>query len=170
MRFDPRPICAILNEEGVRYVLIGGFAAAVHGSPLPTSDVDIVPSRDDDSLEGLARALNRLHARLRTESGPVDVRIDTAFLKAMPFMLNLATDDGDVDLAFSPAGPLTGYSDWNADAIEVEIAPELKVRIGALDAIIDSKRSAGRAKDLAALPYLESLRDEIAARHLHEPD
>lgn len=42
MRFDPRPICAILNEEGVRYVLIGGFAAAVHGSPLPTSDVDVV--------------------------------------------------------------------------------------------------------------------------------
>ena len=61
MRFDPRPICAILNEEGVRYVLIGGFAAAIHGSPLPTSDVDIVPSREHDNLERLARALNRLH-------------------------------------------------------------------------------------------------------------
>jgi hypothetical protein len=85
-------------------------------------------------------------------------------------MLNLVTDEGDVDLAFSPAGPLNGYSDWNADAIEVEIAPELKVRIAALDAIIDSKRSAGRAKDLHVLPYLESLRDEIAARRLHEPD
>jgi hypothetical protein len=158
------------GDAGVRYVLIGGFAAAVHGSPLPTSDVDIVPSRDDDSLEGLARALNRLHARLRTEAGPVDVRIDSAFLKAMPHMLNLVTDDGDVDLAFSPAGPLDGYSDWDAAAIEVEIAPALRVRIAALDDIIESKRSAGRAKDLHALPYLESLRDEIAARHVDEPD
>ena len=118
MRFDPRPICAILNEEGVRYVLIGGFAAAIHGSPLPTSDVDIVPSREHDNLERLARALNRLHARLRTEAGPVDVRIDAEFLNAMPFMLNLVTDDGDVDVAFAPAGPLDGYSGWNAGAIQ----------------------------------------------------
>lgn len=79
----------------------------------------------------------------------------------MPFMLNLVTDHGDVDLTFSPSGPLDGFGAWNADAIQVEIAPSLVVRIAALDAIIDSKRAAGRAKDLHALPYLESLRDEI---------
>ena len=53
-------------------MLIGGFAAAVHGSPLPTSDVDVVPARDDANLERLARALQSLNARLRTEAGPVD--------------------------------------------------------------------------------------------------
>jgi len=161
MTFDPRLICEALTEEGVGFVLIGGFAAAVHGSPLPTSDVDIVPARDDENLEQLARALVRLNARLRTEAGPVEVHIDAGFLRSMPFMLNLVTDHGDVDLTFSPAGHLEGFAGWDAGAVDVEIAPNLVVRIAALDDIIDSKRCAGRAKDEHALPYLESLRDEI---------
>lgn len=33
--FDPVQICAILNEEGVDYVVVGGFAAVVRGSSLP---------------------------------------------------------------------------------------------------------------------------------------
>lgn len=164
MTFDPRLICSALDAEGVRFVLVGGFAAAIHGSPLPTSDVDIVPARDDENLERLARALNRLHARLRTEAGPVDVRIDGGFLRAMPFMLNLVTDYGDVDLTFSPAGGLDGFEEWDSGAVDAEIAPALVVRIAALDDIINSKRAAGRAKDEHALPYLESLRDEIQRR------
>ena len=164
MTFDPRPICAALTGEGVRFVLIGGFAAAVHGSPLPTSDVDIVPARDGENLERLARALVQLNARLRTESEPVDVRIDAAFLRAMPFMLNLVTDYGDVDLTFEPAGRLAGFEGWDAGAIDVEISPELVVRVAALDDIIDSKRAAGRTKDQFALPFLESLRDAILSR------
>jgi hypothetical protein len=165
MTFDPRLICSALDAEEVRFVLIGGFAAAIHGSPLPTSDVDIVPARDDANLERLARALNRLHARLRTEAGPVDVRIDGPFLQAMPLMLNLTTDYGDIDLTFSPAGGLDGFDGWDERAVDTEIAPALVVRIAALDDIIDSKRAAGRAKDERALPYLESLREEILSRH-----
>ena len=161
MTFDPRLICSALDEAEVRFVLIGGFAAAIHGSPLPTSAVDIVPARDDENLERLARALVHLHARLRTETGPVDVRIDAGFLRAMPFILNLTTDYGDVDLTFSPAGRLDGFDGWDAGAVEAEIGPGLVVRIAALGDIIDSKRAAGRPKDEHALPYLESLRDEI---------
>jgi hypothetical protein len=43
--FDPVQICGILNEERVDYVVVGGFAAVVRGSSLPTRDIDIVPSR-----------------------------------------------------------------------------------------------------------------------------
>ena len=32
--FDPVRICAILNEEGVDYVVVGGFAAVVRGSSI----------------------------------------------------------------------------------------------------------------------------------------
>jgi hypothetical protein len=56
---------------------------------------------------------------------------------------------------------LDGFDGWDARAVDVEIAPALVVRVAALDDIIDSKRAAGRAKDEHALPYLESLLDEI---------
>lgn len=169
MTFDPRLVCAALADEGVRFVLIGGFAATIHGSPLPTSDVDVVPARDDENLERLARALVRLHARLRTEAGPVDVRIDAGFLRAMPFMLNLVTDNGDVDLTFSPAGRHDGFDGWDEGALDVKIGPGLVVRIASLDDIIESKRVAGRPKDVHALPYLESLRDEITSQREDRP-
>lgn len=68
---------------------------------------------------------------------------------------------GDVDVTFEPSGPRHGYDDWNADAAEVDIADGLTVRVASLDAVIDSKRAAGRPKDERALPHLESLRDEL---------
>jgi len=33
-------IFASLDRHGVRYVLVGGLAAVLHGSPLPTLDAD----------------------------------------------------------------------------------------------------------------------------------
>lgn len=160
MSFDPRLICRALNQAGVNYVVVGGFAAVIHGSPLPTVDVDVVPDRADENLARLAVALNAIGAQLRTSADPVDAPIDGAFLAAMPFMLNLTTDHGDLDLTFDPAGPRRGFEGWNHDAKDIEIGDGLVIRVAALDAVIDSKRAAGRPKDQAALPYLESLRDE----------
>lgn len=159
--FDPRPICRALNDRGVRYVVVGGFAAVVHGSPLPTADVDVVPARDRDNLERLGDALHDLEAKLRPADGPVDAPLDAGFLEVMPFMLNLSTRYGDLDLTFEPAGSRGGFDGWDRDATEVDIGEGLRIRMASLDAVIDSKRAAGRLKDEAALPYLESLRDEV---------
>ena len=159
--FDPVRICEVLNEEGVEYVVIGGFASVIHGSPLPTLGVDVVPSRHAENLDRLAGALSRMNAMIRTSDGSVPVRVDGRFLAAMPSMLNLVTDHGDVDLTFTPSGPLGGFEEWNADAVRVEIAEGVQVRVAALADIIESKRAANRSKDQIALPYLESLRDEL---------
>ena len=43
--FDPFEMCWILNEEQVDYVVLGGFTAVVHGSPLPTEDIDVRTAR-----------------------------------------------------------------------------------------------------------------------------
>ena len=67
----------------------------------------------------------------------------------------------NVDLTFTPSGGLGGFEEWSAHALLVEIAEGLSVQIAALDDIIESKRAANRPKDQLALPYLESLRDEL---------
>ena len=161
MSFDPVGICRIMNEEGVRYVVLGGFAAIVHGSALPTEDIDLLPSRDDENLERLARALTRLNAAIRTSDGPVRTKLDAGFIKNMPNMLNLTTDLGDMDLVFKPAGSLNGYEQWNENAVLAQLEPGLIIAAASIDDVIESKSKANRPKDLRSLPYLESLRDEI---------
>jgi len=176
-------ICSILAEEQVDYVVVGGLAAVILGSPLPTEDIDVVPSRELVNLERLSRALVRMNAKIRTDGDPVpapldaafltqmphrvrhdDARwlwtpLDAAFLTQMPHILNLVTDFGVLDLTFSPAGPKTDYQQWEEHASSEEIADGMVIRVAALDDIIESKRAANRDKDLRALPYLESLRD-----------
>ena len=159
MKFDPIAICRILNEEKVDYVVIGGFASVVLGSPLPTEDIDILPERSRDNMARLAQALRRMNAMIRTNDEAVPAQLDEEFLANMPIVLNLVTDFGIVDLTLEPAGPRYGYDDWNAEATSEEVASGLTIRVAALDDIIASKRAANRAKDLRALPYLESLRE-----------
>lgn len=100
-----------------------------------------------------------MNAKIRTEGYPVETPLDAGFLANMPFMLNLVTDFGIVDLTFEPSGALRGFSEWNARASSEEVADGLVIRVASLDDIIESKRSADREKDRRALPYLESLRD-----------
>ncbi len=159
MRFDPLSICRILNQEGVDYVVLGGFATAVLGSSLPTEDIDVLPSRTNENLVRLATALNRMNAKIRTSDEPVPVSIDAGFLEQMKVVLNLVTEFGMIDLTFTPLGPISDFESWDRNASDEEIAESLKIRVASLDDIIASKEAAGREKDLRALPYLRSLRD-----------
>lgn len=159
--FDPVRICEILNEERVRYVVVGGIATVMRGSSLPTRDLDVVPDRRADNVENLARALQRMHAKVRTGDEALDARIDAEFLSGSTFMLNLTSDLGDLDIAFRPAGPLEDYDAWRSGAMEMSIAEGVVVLVASLDDIIASKRAANRPKDIAALPLLESLRDQL---------
>jgi hypothetical protein len=161
MMFDPVRICEILNEEQVEYIVVGGFAAVIHGSSLPTQDIDVLPARSTANLERLSRALKRMKAQIRTAGDPVPALLDGQFLANMTLMLNLVTELGELDLTFSPSGELDGFDDWNARAAVVEIAAGLTVVVAALDDVIASKRAANRPKDQMALPYLESLRDQL---------
>lgn len=159
--FEPLRICQILNEEEVEYVILGGFAAIVHGSPLPTKEIDILPSRQRENLDRLGGALTRMNAQTRISGEPVPTKIDGAFLANMPHMLNLVTDFGEMDLTFTPAGRAGDFDGWKQGATPELIDENLYVLVASLDDIIDSKKSANRPKDQMALPYLESLRDEL---------
>jgi hypothetical protein len=161
MSFDPVEICAVLSEEGVAFVVLGGFAAIIHGSPLPTEDIDVIPARSEANLERLATALKRLDAKIRTGDESIETRIDAAFILNMPHMLNLVTRFGDVDLVFTPAGELKNYEQWLERSRKAKLREGLVVAVADLDDIIASKAAANRPKDQRSLPYLESLRDQL---------
>ena len=59
---QPRPedlvtICAALNGEGARYILIGGFAVIARGLERPTKDIDLLVDSTPENIERIKRAL-----------------------------------------------------------------------------------------------------------------
>lgn len=152
-----------LDRHGVEYVLIGGLAAVLHGSPLPTVDADICPSGDYDNLRRLAGALEDLDARVRTPDTAEGVRFprDAKFLSGVT-LLNLVTRAGDLDLTFTPAGT-AGYADLAARSGSV-LVHGVSVPVASLEDVIRSKEAANRPKDLRALPTLRQLLEEIRRR------
>lgn len=160
--FDAERLLGVLGEEGVAYVLIGGYAAQLHGAGRPTVDIDVTPARDHENLTRLTAALQRLNARIRTPDEPEGLPFATsaAALRGLK-MLNLVTKFGELDLAFPPAGT-DGYESLSANATPHTIGT-LVVRVASLDDVIRSKETANRAKDLDALPELHHLADRQRA-------
>jgi hypothetical protein len=155
----PERILAVLEEHGVRYVLIGGFAAVIHGSPYVTNDVDIVPDPSMDNLARLSRALDALHARVWTSAEPGGLAFshDAASLRDVN-VWNLVTDHGRVDLTFVPSGTL-GYEDVARDAVHLAVLG-VEVDVASLEDVVRSKEAAGRDKDRLVLPVLRRIIDE----------
>jgi hypothetical protein len=153
-----------LAEGGVRFILIGGMAAVLHGDVGVTVDIDVVPERTDQNLERLAEALRHLGARIRTEAEPDGLAFDCSaqFFGNLPpdAIVNMTTDAGDLDVTFCPSGT-SGFSDLKRDAIDIEAADRLHILVASLADVVRSKEAAGREKDRLALPRLRRLLDRL---------
>lgn len=146
-----------LRAAGVDFVLIGGVAARLRGSPSLTRDVDICYSRNRDNLERLASVLSTVHARLRGVDDDVPFLLDARTLLAGA-NFTFTTDLGDLDLLALPAG-VEGYDELARSADVVDLG-DVSVLLATLDDLIRMKTAAGRAKDRAEVEILAALRDE----------
>ncbi len=155
-RFDPIGIITALNGHDVEYVLIGGLAAVLHGSPYQTEDADVTPAPGRDNLRRLAAALVELDARLRVSNEPEGIPFDrSAEALEKASIWNFQTRCGMLDLSFRPSGT-DGYADLAGNATGREVGGQ-RVKVASLADIVRSKEAAGRVKDHAVLPTLRAL-------------
>jgi hypothetical protein len=86
---QPEPILQALQRHEVEYVIIGGFAAQLHGDSSPTRGIDLVPRVTEDSLRRLGAALNEVRATewIAGRDYPVPVRLDRSRLTGTGSML-----------------------------------------------------------------------------------
>jgi hypothetical protein len=161
--FDPERMLEVLERRGVDYVLIGGLAGVLHGSPAVTFDTDVCAARDRGNLDRLAAALREMKARIRTDAEPAGLPFtcDASFLSTMN-LVNLKTKFGDFDISFEPAG-FDGYDELAVHSVDLAVGG-VTVKVASLADVIRSKETANRPKDHATLPILYALQDEIAKR------
>jgi len=150
-------LLSALRNEGVSFIIIGGIAATFHGSARLTNDLDVVYERTPENIERLSRALAPFKPYLRGAPEGLPFRFDPPTIKrGLNFILR--TDAGDIDLL----GELTGVGPFESvkrESIEASLFGASYVFIN-LEALIRSKRAAGRAKDLEVVAELEAIREE----------
>jgi hypothetical protein len=156
--FDPLHTLRTLTDHRVRFVLIGGYAAAIRGSPMMTGDVDVCHARDHENLVALVAALTELGATLRGAPPDVPFLLDAKTLGAGDHF-TFSTRAGALDCLGTPAGT-DGYPDLDRHATNEDL-DGLVVRVASVDDLIRMKRAAGRPQDRIAIEWLTALRDEL---------
>jgi hypothetical protein len=164
---DPERILRQLNDAGVEYVLIRGFAVVIHGYERLTGDLDICYARSRDNVMRLVGVLRSLHAWPREWPEGVPFILDErTILNGDGF--TFTTDAGDLDLLGTPDGS-RGYADLVQGSDMYELGDALLVHVVGLDDLIRLKRASGlnahRArKDLHDAVVLEEIRDRSRAQ------
>ena len=140
-----------------RIIVIGAWAVEAQGivRAHPTRDVDVTPRATTANLRRLSAALRELGARIRAEGVAAGLVFDhDATSLARSQMWNLICPAGEFDISFAPSGFASGYDDLVKRAVVVELAGGTRVRVAAVRDVIESKRKAGREKDITALPEI----------------
>ena len=155
--YSPDKILEVLERHHVRYVVIGGLAAEIRGSPYITRDVDVTPARNRENFVKLAAALNELEAKLRVPDldYPLEVLLDERSFDQCTTW-TYVTNHGDLDVALLPDGT-RGYDDLRRAATRELLTDSLEVSVASLADVIRSKEAAGREKDRAVLPALRQV-------------
>ena len=146
-----------LAESEVKFVLVGGVAATLHGSARLTQDVDVVYARNADNLARIARALGPLEPYLRGAPAGLPFKLDEQTLAA-GLNFTLTTSAGDIDLLGEIAG-VGNYEALIARTIEIELFGA-RCRCLDLATLIRAKIASGRPRDLEAVAELRAILEE----------
>lgn len=133
-----------VNAVGLDAVVIGSAAAALHGVPITTQDIDLFVRETPRNLEKIYQLVKALGNHV-VASRPFEPVSDMMRIEGLPV---------DIDLVFD----LSNHAKFEsvrarATLIVIENVP---IRVSDLQDVIDAKRAAGRPKDHAVLAMLEN--------------
>jgi hypothetical protein len=149
-----REILEQLQSEGVEFVIVGGVAAWLNGSELPTRDLDVCCPMSVENMAKFSNAIRAMNARLRDPRNILPPFEASTLVKLN--MLLLRTRLGDFDLV--PEVVAVGkYDEVLKNSVE-RIVEGQHVRVLNLDALISAKKALMRPKDKLALMHLEAAR------------
>lgn len=133
-----------LNDNAVRYLVVGGYAVALHGHPRYTKEFDIWVDLERDSAERIVRALDTFGF------GSLGLKPQD-FLEADQ-VVQLGYPPNRIDLITS----LPGVEFEACYAARLEVAlDQVKVNFIDLENLRKNKQASGQFQDLADLENLE---------------
>jgi predicted nucleotidyltransferase len=133
-----------LNDNGVRYLVVGGYAVALHGYPRYTKDIDIWVDMTPENASNILKALNQF--------GFGSLGVKEAEFTVPDQMLQLGYPPGRIDILTTLPG--VEFPECYAARMVVEI-DGIPVNFIDLENLKKNKKATGRHQDLADLENLE---------------
>ncbi len=121
-------LCRLLNEKGVNYLVIGGWAGILHGLPRTTQDIDLFIPSDRANVERLLAALSTVGFGTAREIQPDEILTRHMFLFA---------DQIRVDVFTRPWG-LRRFEEAAARKVILEVGG-IRIPVASLDDLAASK-------------------------------
>jgi len=143
-----------LIAADVEFVLVGGLAAAIHGSSLNTRDVDICCRFTEANLLKIQQAFQGLNPVHRQRSD-LPLVVTPELCEGLK-NLYLKTDLGVVD-CLGEVLAVGNFDDVLAHSTFVEL-PMGRFRILEVDTLIKAKEAMARPHDLIAVQHLKALK------------
>jgi hypothetical protein len=134
-----KELLSALNAHNVRYVVVGGYAIAVHAQPRTTKDLDIFIDRRPDNALAVYAALATFGAPL-DDTTPADFEKPHSVLRigVPPICIDILQHIDGVDFD----------SVWQASSVHM-IDGDLPARYISAEHLITNKLASGRPQDLA---------------------
>ncbi len=141
---DFKEFLLALNDNVVRYLVVGGYAVALHGHPRYTKDIDVWIERTEENASRMVQAINDFgFGSLGLEQADFLVEDQIIQLGYAPSRIDIITDLPGVE-----------FSDSYDARVLVDVEG-VTVHFIDLDNLKRNKRASGRHQDLADLENLE---------------
>ncbi len=147
-----------LLESKIDFVLIGGYAAVVHGSMQVTQDVDICAMMTDAHISALRDSLRNFKPVHRMNPSFQPSFLDVPKLGQKMSNIYLRTDLGILDI-LDIVEPVGDFNRIKEKSIEISLFG-YRCKVISLDDLIAVKKSMSRPKDKTVLIELLALKSK----------
>ena len=154
-------LLTVLTKLNIDFVIIGGFAAMVHGSSQVTQDLDICCLLTEEQIATLREGLKNYNPRHRMTTEKlsfIDHPKQVAGIKNLYLETNLVV----LDILSSVAG-LGGFDQVVQGAMEIKIDGEV-CKILSLEKLIKAKEAMSRLKDKLTVQELKVIAEELSLK------
>lgn len=140
---DFKEFLRLLHDHDVDYLLVGGFAVALHGYARTTADIDVWVSRERENAERIVACLKEFGFDLPELTPDVFLEPDRVIrMGNAPLRIEILTDIDGV-----------AFDECRRRAIVHDLEGG-DVRVISLEDLKRNKRACGRPKDLDDLSHL----------------